>query len=325
MSGMLFGDYSDYVRGCVILCCLVLPYVSLILGVIRITFRLRGRHRLAYRYMFSPRRLSRMVAGTLLMVLILVLFEEMFTSIKSAFSNSGFGYDAAFANIDKFLHFGHAPVKWLLPAQSDLALRIIEFNYDEVWVTIWLGMLYWIVTSPRADGVRIRYCLTFFLVWAMVGNVAAGLFPTAGPAFYGLVTGDMSRFAKLHAFLDGSSSATALTQRYLWSLHQQGISGLGAGISAFPSMHVAITAMGSLFMAERHPRLGVIGAVYTGVIMVSSVYLGWHYAIDGYVAVLMTIGIYSAMRYGPALFTLPAVRRVLQGVPGRRSPGLAEA
>lgn len=314
-SGMLFGDFEDYVEGCVVLCCVILPYGTLIVGMAHVALRLRQRRSLAYRFMFAPRRIARLIAGTLLMLLILVLFQEMFTSIKSAFSNAGFGYDALIANIDKFLHFGHAPVKYLLPlAQNRDVLRIVEFNYDEVWVTIWLGMLYWMATSPKADGIRVRYCLTFFLVWGVVGNVAAGLLPTAGPAFYGLVTGDAGRFANLQGFLDNSSSATAITQHYLWALHQKGTTGLGAGISAFPSMHVAVTAMSALFVAERGRRMAVIGALYTLVVMISSVYLGWHYAIDGYIAVILTSMIYWAVRIG-----MPAVDRALTRASARRA------
>jgi membrane-associated phospholipid phosphatase len=134
------------------------------------------------------------------------------------------------------------------------------------------------------------------LVWVVVGNVVASLVPTAGPALYGLATGNHARFAALVDFLGSSGSLTAGTQQYLWSLHEAGASGFGSGISAFPSMHVAIICMCALFASELNKHLRIPGAIYTGLIMLSSVYLGWHYAVDGYAAVILTVGIYWLVR-----------------------------
>jgi hypothetical protein len=297
-GGMLFGALDVYLHTCLLTYCVILPFAVLIAGIARIMHRLNQRRSVAYRAMFGPRRVARFIAGTLLMVLVLAPFEAMFASIKSAFSEGNFGYDKPIADLDKLIHFGHAPVRYMLSvAQNEWVLRAIEFNYDVLWFVLCFGILYWVAISPRADAFRLRYCGTFFAVWVIVGNVIAGLFPTAGPAFYSLVTGDAARFAKLRAFLEnttGSFSSAADTQHYLWSLHQAGLSGFGSGISAFPSMHVALVTMNALFIAEHSRRLGLAAAAYVCLIIVSSVFLGWHYALDGYVAVILTCGIYFA-------------------------------
>lgn len=299
-GAMLMGALDIYIHTCFVTYCVILPFVLIIAGITRIIHRLDQRRNLAYRAMFSPRRVARFVAGTLLMLLVLAPFEAMFASVKSAFSGRDFGYDKAIADFDKLIHFGRAPVKYLLSfAQNELLLRVIEFNYDVLWFVLCFGVLYWVVISPRADGIRLRYCATFFFVWVLVGNVIAGMFPSAGPAFYDLVTGDAQRFEKLRAFLEntaGSFSSAYDSQHYLWYLHQAGLSGFGSGISAFPSLHVALITMNALFIGQHNRRLGWIVGGYTLVIMVSSVYLGWHYATDGYAAVLLTVGIYFAVK-----------------------------
>ena len=299
-GGMLFGALDIYVHTSLLTYCVILPFVVLVAGISRITYRLDQRRGFAYKSMFGPRRVARFIAGTLLMVLVLAPFEAMFASVKSAFSDGAFGYDITIANIDKLIHFGHAPVKYLLSVtQNEWVLRAAEFNYEVLWFVLCFGILYWVAISPRADRVRLRYCATFFGVWVIVGNVVAGLFPTAGPAFYSLVTGDTERFGKLRAFLEnttGSFSSAADSQHYLWSLHQAGLSGFGSGISAFPSMHVALVTMNALFIAEYSRKLGIVAGLYTLFIITSSIYLGWHYAIDGYVAVVLSCGIYFAIR-----------------------------
>jgi membrane-associated phospholipid phosphatase len=319
-GSMLLGALDIYEHTCVVTYCFILPFVVLVIGIARITHRLDRRRRLAYRYMFAPRRVGRFIAGTVLMMLVLLPFEAMFASIKSAFSAHGFAYDKVVADLDKLLHFGRAPSKYLLAFAGDnRLLHVIEFNYDVVWFVLCFGILYWVVISPRADGLRLRYCATFFFTWVLVGNLVAGLFPTAGPAFYGLVTGDPDRFVHLRQFVDSSSgwfSSAADEQHYLWSLHAMGESGFGSGISAFPSMHVALIALNAMFIAERSRIAGRLAWAYAGLVLLSSVYLGWHYAIDGYVAVLLAIGVYWGVTR-----SMPTLRRLLEWEPHKPAVG----
>lgn len=60
---------------------------------------------------------------------------------------------------------------------------------------------------------------------------------------------------------------------------------LGLGISAFPSMHVAIAALTALYLTERSRWLAPVGVVFLGVIFFMSVYTGYHYALDGYFSI----------------------------------------
>lgn len=81
-------------------------------------------------------------------------------------------------------------------------------------------------------------------------------------------------------------------QSYLWNLYENGMSGLGSGISAFPGVHVGLMTLNVLFFGGLSKVHAVIGAVYLMIIMASSVLLGWHYAIDGYVSALVVTAAY---------------------------------
>ncbi|WP_431319910.1 phosphatase PAP2 family protein [Rhizobium sp. YTU87027] len=59
------------------------------------------------------------------------------------------------------------------------------------------------------------------------------------------------------------------------------------GHLAFPSVHVGLIALNAFFAAEVSRRLGIIAFSYTAFVIASSVYLGWHYAIDGYASLLV--------------------------------------
>jgi membrane-associated phospholipid phosphatase len=61
-------------------------------------------------------------------------------------------------------------------------------------------------------------------------------------------------------------------------------------------MHVALITMNALFAWEWKRRLGLVAFAYVGFVALSSVYLGWHYAIDGYAAIVITVVVYAAIR-----------------------------
>lgn len=235
----------------------------------------------------GPDRLARMVAGIVLM-LAMSLFFDTFTTIKNLLPvmHGGFPYDRMQADLDAFLHLGRDPWRLLQPLLGYHAVRVLlEFNYDRLWFLACYGALFIVATSPAARGVRVRYVMGFMMVWIVAGNLLAGLFLSAGPAFYGDVTGDTARFADQLAFLrQGLDSATsaAFYQSYLWTLHGQGQSGFASGISAFPSVHVALVAFNAFFLTKLSRRWAVPAFLYVSLIGISSVYLGWHYAIDGY-------------------------------------------
>jgi membrane-associated phospholipid phosphatase len=62
-----------------------------------------------------------------------------------------------------------------------------------------------------------------------------------------------------------------------------------------PSLHVAIAFSYVLLGAAIDRRLALAGGVFTALILIGSVHLGWHYAIDGYFSILMTWLIWRAV------------------------------
>lgn len=269
----------------------LLPTITLSVESAYVIHRFDKRRKLAFRRMFSPTRMANLLSGMALLMGLMV-FQGSFTSIKNVLPllNEGFPYDQIQADIDAAIHFGTDP--WILLHQlagTEVAKKLIEVNYNIVWFVLCFGTLFYVCTSPRAGAVRTRYVIMFMLVWVVCGNVIAGLFLSAGPAFYGNVTGDDARFGEMLLFLAGSEPAQSSAhnfQQYLWSLHETGKAGFGSGISAFPSVHVALITMNALFAAEGSKKLGMVAAMYSAIIIVSSVYLGWHYAIDGYASVI---------------------------------------
>lgn len=279
---------------------LLLPIIALSTDLVLLFRRFRGRYAAA-KCLFSPSRIASLISG-LMLLMALGIFQGAFTSIKNGLPAlyGGFPYDGTQADIDAFLHFGIDPWRILFRvADLDSVRWFVELNYNVLWFLVCFGGLFFVVTSPSAARIRARYLVCYLAVWIVVGNVIAGMFLSAGPAFYGLVTGDMERFGEQLAFLSQSAAnpnSAVSYQNYLWDLHQSGSAGFGSGISAFPSVHVALITLNALFLTQYNRKLGLIALGYVLFVAASSVYLAWHYAIDGYVSIVLTTLIYFVVR-----------------------------
>jgi hypothetical protein len=304
-NALHLASYGTYVEKAAVLAFLVFPLLFLFADFVMLIHRFNRRRKAAFERVFSAKRLSSIFAGSLMLVMIM-FFQGTFTSIKNALVvwSGGFHYDELQANIDAAIHFGTDPWRCLrFMIEWPILGSAVRYNYGVLWFLFSFGIVYFVVSSPKADKVRHRYLVTFMLVWVLVGNVFAGLFMSAGPAFYGKVTGDYSRFGELLSMLaaGGRDAAESVDYKaYLWQLHENGQSGFASGISAFPSVHVGLTVMNMLFAYEANRKLGHFMALYAIFILASSVALGWHYAIDGYAAAIIVCAIYYALKRASA-------------------------
>ena len=124
-----------------------------------------------------------------------------------------------------------------------------------------------------------RYFLSWALAWVVLGIGVAHLLPSAGPIF----GPDLGfGFEELRAQLQGTIALRF--HDMLWEMHVAGSRDLGGGISAMPSMHCALTFICVAAAWRTQWRIPVL--VYAALIWFGSVYLGWHYALDGVVSAI---------------------------------------
>ena len=65
-----------------------------------------------------------------------------------------------------------------------------------------------------------------------------------------------------------------------------------AGISAVPSVHVAISLWMWLVARDLAPRFALTALVYFALVWVGSVQLGWHFASDGMAGVVGMLAVW---------------------------------
>lgn len=237
------------------------------------------------------------LTGFLIVFLTLPIFTDAKVSFKKAIPRIlPFQWDQTFMEWDRWLHGGKHAWEWLTPLlQSPGLVALIDVLYHPVWLLLLFSVVFWQAWSRNRE-LRMRFLFSYVLMWVFLGTAGAILLSSAGPCYYDRVAGDARMYAPLMERLYEINAARPLNalelQDMLWQAYVAGGHPLVKGISAMPSMHVASSVLMALLAWKVHRMLGMAFTAYAVVIQVGSVLLGWHYAIDGYVAAVGTVGVW---------------------------------
>ncbi|MDB2369145.1 phosphatase PAP2 family protein [Octadecabacter sp.] len=209
-----------------------------------------------------------------------------------------FWADVHLANIDKALH-GIDPWMWAFSApdwMKNLAVKFGPALYTSGWAIAALGFPVLVAATDQDDARVRRSMILYVFCWLGVGTVFATLGSSAGPVFLYRLTGS-DRFSELIAALSSSGlseTSIGMTQNTLWSGYSTGNAAIG--ISAFPSVHLAISTVAAIYLGERRRRLIPFGVAFVMAILFMSVFSGYHYAVDGYASIILVIFTWSVLR-----------------------------
>ena len=232
------------------------------------------------------------VLGGILVLVAIAIFLQVFVAWKTSIPRfHAYDWDPRLARMDEWLHGGVAPWVWTHRwFGSRIPTLAIDWAYG-AWYTVVIGTVVW-QAYARRSAERVRFFVSFVLVWVALGTVMAVFLASGGPVYYGRLAGGADPFAPLLAGLDGYGVRARVLQEMLW----EGFTGrsdyLAEGISAMPSVHVGVAALLALFGWSRGKAIGLAYTAFALVVLIGSVHLGWHYAIDGYVAILATAAIW---------------------------------
>lgn len=220
-----------------------------------------------------------------------VLLSTTFGAVKSAIPLvHPFDIDPVLIRIDAALFRGDAWRFFQPVVGHPLISSTLNFVYHS-----WFGLLFLVgaftivwIEQPR---LRLQYLIAYLMSWILLGTAMAALLSSVGPAFYSHFYGD-GRFDALTAYLHtaaGHAPIPALTvQEALLSWAAAKDYTLGGGISAMPSMHVAIATLFTLLGWRISTFWGAAASIFLVMIFLGSIHLGYHYAIDGYVSMMLT-------------------------------------
>ena len=231
-----------------------------------------------------PSRIVSTFVGLQLIAVGSAAFAGLKAGIPKAFP---FWLDAPLANFEAWV-FGAHP--WQITHYLfGWATTGIDRIYATFVPTHILAVL--ILLSCRPSEVKTRAFVSLALAWLLIGIAGAYALSSAGPIFYDRAFGG-DTFAQLTALIASDAPGTVRVADVLWLAHARDSAIPFNGISAVPSMHVALTLWLALVM--RHSHFAPLFWVYYGIIWFGSVHLGWHYVADGLIGSAMMLAIWKA-------------------------------
>jgi len=223
----------------------------------------------------NPNRWAKAVPAIGIMMLGFMAFTEMKSVIPLL---NPYGWDVAFMQLDRLLHFGQDPWRLLQPLFGSTGpTLVLNFVYN-LWFFVMFG--FWLVSgwTKNDNGWERQFLLSFIWCWIIGGTVLATLFSSMGPAFYDLINAASNPYFSQMSFLNtvndnhevlALGAQDMLRAGYL-NPESKGLS----GISAMPSMHNTTSTLFMLAAYRIHKLFGHVMLHPQRVTRQSSVWLG---------------------------------------------------
>ncbi len=254
---------------------------------------------LMFALMVDRKLLVKRLSNTILSAFICTAFFTYFTILKTTMPMiTPFWADPLMVKLDNLLHFGVDP--WVLTHRLTewIPIKYVINIYYNAWLlpAMYLPVL---LAMFDTDAARTkRFILLYIFTWVGLGNLFALGFLSAGPVYFDRLYGG-DYFATLLSGLEQAQITTSGVGRlidHLWVAYESGAQQVGSGISAFPSVHVGMATVFSLYLFERHRYFLPLSIGIASTYQFLSVYQGWHYAVDGYFSILVIVGLWVFLR-----------------------------
>lgn len=221
-------------------------------------------------------------------------------------------WDAQLWRLDVLLHAGISPSVFLVEAMAGSWLVPLLDDWYSLWIQTVIWTFAFFTASPR-PALRRSFMLSCTVLWGLGAWLYVAL-PALGPV-YVLAEVWQGRLASM----PGAAGGQALlleNYRKMLAIRETGL--LSAfnptrGIAALPSLHVGAHWLFALWARRSVRMLTVFFVLATFLTFLGSILTGWHYAVDGYLAVLLAWGSFRFARWAD-----PPEERPAPGASGGR-------
>lgn len=213
--------------------------------------------------------------------------------------------DMWLAAADEVFHGGHRVHIYLLPYLDPWVMLVLDRVYASFFL---VSLCFFIYMGRRGANPELRYLFmtSFMLAWPLFGIGFAVFFSSVGPSFHELVPLGvkyprlMGNIQAAQEYLQnfGLSLYSPKIQAYLLSLYHNHTIGFGGGISAMPSLHIAIPTLMMMAGWKSSRWLGVLTTLYLILTAGAAISLGWHYAVDVYVGIFLSFFLWALLFHG---------------------------
>lgn len=243
----------------------------------------------------AARALWNSVVTGLPLILAVACFMPSFSLIKAGIPLfAAYTWDAQLIALDRAIH-GTDPWRLLQPVLGYPIITAALAKLYHTWFLLIYGGTLFFALLVKDRALRCRYFLSYFLMWTIGGMAMAVGFASVGPCFLEPLLGD-PRFAEQMAYLKAADRlypvAVLEVQDALVAWYRSEDFKFGRGISAMPSMHVALAFLFFLGVRQVSRAAGWFFGAFCFAIAIASVHLGYHYAVDGYASLALVAAIW---------------------------------
>lgn len=229
------------------------------------------------------------------MLLALIVFMPAFSAIKSAIARfAPYSWDPTWIAVDRAI-YGTDAWRLLQPVLGfPIVTSMLSVAYFAWFFLIYSGSIYFCFLSHDPE-LRAQYFMSYFATWTVCGVCLAIAFASVGPCFVGPLLGIHTFDAQI-AYLNAANEHYPVlilrAERFVLDAQLHADHGLGAGISAMPSMHVAMALLFALAIAPMSKLAKIGGFAFLATIQLATVHLAAHYAVDGYLSIVVTLSLW---------------------------------
>lgn len=257
---------------------LVLAVVDVLVRTVRAGWSL-ARLRAQFAARWDVRRLALLLAGIVGYHVVYVCYRNM--KSWDAFNTPR---DHDLLALDRHVFAGHSPAELLhdLLGRSTAMAEFLARVYEAFPNLVSLA----IVAAPAFITATRRGLVTPAAgMWAWIlGTISYYAVPSLGPVY-----SRASDFAGLPHTVITDNAASYMEQRLAFLAHPSDPSTF-VSISAFASLHVGLTCLITLLAAYYRKRiLTVVLAIYLVLVMISTMYFGWHFFSDVVAGVVLAV------------------------------------
>lgn len=185
-------------------------------------------------------------------------------------------YDGYLVSLEEFLFAGKLPSVWMINIFGSSSALMMNDIYRLFYPYLSIIIFTFVLSRDRLFSQQ--FFISFVIIW-MVGIVVTCIFPTWGPCFF-----------RPQLFATLPETTMTQMQQGLWQMKQHlelnPLSTNGAYlISAMPSLHVCVVALGSIYLIKMSRILCFLSWIFTVLTIVSTLYFGWHYLFDDLAAI----------------------------------------
>ena len=230
---------------------------------------------------FQPYLNLQCLGGMVLVAMTFPIFASVTVSTKLILTNQAiYTWDPWLYRIDRWIFLNHDPwsVVQLLVGSPKMTYLLDGVYFS--WFVCQTTFLVWLVTH-RNRLLRMQFLMSYVLAWMLLGGLMAWCFASVGPSFFALQYGHASPgLEHMRDYLAMHDTVSHDIQASLWQDHLHRRYSYVSGISAFPSLHIAVCFLMTRAAWRIHRYFGVMGATYMVVMIIATIHLGWHYGVD---------------------------------------------